>query len=244
MRLRGLSTNVGDGQGGRQPPLAAAKYSRPGDVARNANRRYRDASVCARERRCVPLMRRAIATRPRGPGDPVTARPCATSNGSEDALSRAVSPAKTDPLEDAARINGRMESTRGGKLKIENRRERRAVRAEATGYVGAQDLAGEEDVDGEARAFVAAKHERADERRDQQIDKPVPRAPAAEVEPVLAEAESHEMDDRTDQQGDRQEPEAGGRETASLSATSMSRSGREWAAGMLGVYYREVRTEK
>ena len=99
-----------------------------------------------------------------------------------------------------------MEAPRRGELEVENRREREQPERNGANTQGAHDLAREEDVDGEARAFVAAKHERADERRNQQVDKPIPGAPAAEVEPVLSEPESHEMDDRTDQQGDGEEP--------------------------------------
>lgn len=102
-----------------------------------------------------------------------------------------------------------MEAPRRGQLEVENRREREQSERKGSDTQGAQDLAAEEDVDGEARAFVAAKHERADERRNQEIDEPIPRSSAAEVEPLPIEPERHEMDDRSDQQRDREEPEAG-----------------------------------
>lgn len=123
---------------------------------------------------------------------------------------RAVSSPGPNPLEDATWVHRRVEAPRRGELEVENRREREQSEREGSDTQGAQDLAGEEDVDGEASAFVTAKHERADERRNQEIDEPIPRSSAAEVEPLPIEPEGHEMDDRTDQQGDRQEPEAGG----------------------------------
>ena len=101
-----------------------------------------------------------------------------------------------------------MEAARSGELKVEDRCQRKQSEGKGPNALGAQDLAGEEDVDGKARAFVAAKHERADERRNQEIDKPVQRALAAEVEPVPTEPDGHQMDDRTDQQRDREKPEA------------------------------------
>ena len=113
-------------------------------------------------------------------------------------------------LEDATWVYRRVEAPRGGELEVENRPEREQPERKGLDPLGAQDLAGEKDVDGEARAFVAAKHERADQRRNQEIDEPVPRSSAAEVEPLPIEREGHEMDDRSKQQGDRQEPEAGG----------------------------------
>ena len=64
---------------------------------------------------------------------------------------------------------------------------------------GAQKLAAEEDVDGEARAFMAAKHERTDERRNQEMDEPIPGASAAQVEPLPIEPQGHKMADRGDQ---------------------------------------------
>ena len=103
-----------------------------------------------------------------------------------------------------------MEAPRRGELEVENRSEREQSERKGSDAQGAQDLAREEDVDGEARAFMTAKHERADERRDQEIDKPIPHSSAAEVEPLPIEPEGHEMDDRTDQEGDREKPEAGG----------------------------------
>ena len=130
----------------------------------------------------------------------------AGANGS----ARAVSSPEPNPLEDATWVHRRVEAPRRGELEVENRREREQSERKGSDTQGAQSLAGEEDVDGEARAFVAAKHERADERRNQEIDEPIPRSSAAEVEPLPIEPEGHEMDDRTDQQGDREEPEAGG----------------------------------
>ena len=104
----------------------------------------------------------------------------------------------------------RVEPPRRGELEVENRRECEQSERKGSDTQGAQDLAGKEDVEGEARAFVAAKHERADERRNQEIDEPIPCPSAAEIEPLPIEPEGHEMHDRADEQGDREEPETGG----------------------------------
>ena len=131
-------------------------------------------------------------------------------NATKSRPARAVSSPGKNPLEDASWIHSRVEAPRRGALEVENRRDREQSERKGSDTQGAQDLAGEEDVDGEARAFVAAKHERADERGNQEIDEPIPRSSAAEVQPLAIEPEGHEMDDRTDQQDDREEPEAGG----------------------------------
>ena len=120
-------------------------------------------------------------------------------NATKSRPARAVSSPGKNPLEDASWIHSRVEAPRRGALEVENRHDREQSERKGSDTQGAQDLAGEEDVDGEARAFVAAKHERADERRNQEIDEPIPRSPAAEVEPLPIEPEGHEMDDRTDQ---------------------------------------------
>src|SRR5205809_1002025 len=122
---------------------------------------------------------------------------------------RAISTPQPNPLENTTRVHRRVEAARLGELQVENRGDRNEGEREGPDALGAQNLAGEEDVDGKARTLVAPEHEGAHERRNQEIDKPVPRAVAAEVEPVAPERKGCHVDDRTDQQSDGEEPEAG-----------------------------------
>ena len=98
-----------------------------------------------------------------------------------DRSSRAVPSPEPNPLEDATWVHQRVDAPRRGKLEVENRREREQTERKGS-----------------------------DPWRNQDIDEPIPRSSAAEVEPLPIEPEGHEMDDRTEQQGDREEPEAGG----------------------------------
>ena len=150
---------------------------------------------------------------------------------------RALSSPEPNPLEDATWVHRRVDAPRRGELEVENRRKREQSERKGLDTHGAQDLAGEEDVDGEARAFVAAKHERADERRNQEIDEPS----HARRLPKLSHCRSSQRATRwtiglTSRAMVRSQRPAG-RETGTLSPTAGAGAGRATTAAMFGVYY-------
>src|SRR5262245_27359059 len=101
-----------------------------------------------------------------------------------------------------------MEAAGRWRLKVEDRSQGNRSECRRMDSPGAQDLTREENVDRETRTFVAPCHQRAHDRRDDEIDERVPRSRAAEVEPVPAEEESERMDKRAGEEGERQNPES------------------------------------
>src|SRR5262249_21968122 len=93
------------------------------------------------------------------------------------------------------------------RLQVEDRARGKRSKCWRLDAPGAQDLTGEEDVDRESRPFVSPRHERADDRRDDEVDERVPRPGAAEVQPVPAEQELERVDERAREEGERQDPE-------------------------------------
>ena len=99
-----------------------------------------------------------------------------------------------------------MEPSRRGKLEIEDRARGQETKKYGMDPNSAEDLAGEEDIDGKSRALVAAQHQHADNWRDDEVDERVPGMMAAEVEPMTVEEQRQRMERRAGQQRDGQQP--------------------------------------
>jgi len=107
-----------------------------------------------------------------------------------------------------ARVHCRMEPPRRGKLQVEDRARRQQAQKHRVDPDRAQDLAGQKHVDGESCSLMAAEHQRADHRRNDEVDERIPGLAAAEVEPTGVEKQRQEMKRRAGQQRDGQQPES------------------------------------
>src|SRR4030095_17034885 len=101
-----------------------------------------------------------------------------------------------------------MEPPRRGKLQVQDRRRRKKTQKKRVDAHRTQDLARQEDVDRETCPLVATQHQRADYRRNDEVDKRVPRQAATEVEPTPVEVQRYEMKHRATQQHDGEQPES------------------------------------
>src|SRR5215813_5815104 len=97
-----------------------------------------------------------------------------------------------------------------GRLQVEDRTRGKRRESRRLDAPGAQDLARQEDVHREPRTLVPPCHQRAHDRRDDEIDERVPRPRAAEVEPVAAEEKLERVDERAREEGEREDPETEG----------------------------------
>ena len=137
-----------------------------------------------------------------------------------------------------------MEAPRRGELEVENRREREQSERKGADTQGAQDLAGEEDVDGEARAFVAAKQEHADERRNQEIDEPIPRCRLPKLSHCRSSPRATRWTIGPTSRAIVRSQRPAGRETGAPSAAAEAEAGRATIAVMFGVYCELGRAER
>src|SRR4030095_437266 len=101
-----------------------------------------------------------------------------------------------------------MEPPRRGKLQVQDRRRRQQTQKQRVDAHGTQDLARQEDVDRESGPLVATQHQRTDYRRNDEVDKRVPRQAATEVEPTPVQVQREEMKHRATQQHDAEQPES------------------------------------
>src|SRR4029450_4894541 len=101
-----------------------------------------------------------------------------------------------------------MEPPRPGKLQVQDRRRRQQTQTQRVDAPPTQDLARQEDVDRETCPLVATQHQRADYRRNDEVDKRVPRQAATEGEPTPGEVQRYEKKTRATQQHDGEQPES------------------------------------